>query len=288
MIGLSRMRVFRAGADKRPRVRAWPKAAVVQRRIPKEWERVAVPTGAINGFDVLDVDTKNGATEWYWQHFEAMPRTRMQVTESGGYHVFFRHAEGLKGSQGRIAKGVDVRADGGYVIDWGREGLPVANADVFAPWPEWLLAAAMGQGSDPKTDGGMHIPDAGIPILHPHRALLGPAKSQAQTGQQPGTAGQGFVRTKPGWRKVRLAGLARTVEREPVGNRNAALLWAACRMAEMVVIERRTKWAECVGLLICASQINGQWAEPNGPAKVMATIESGLKLIEAQCDRTEW
>jgi hypothetical protein len=56
-------------------------------------------------------------------------------------------------------------------------------------------------------------------------------------------------------------------------------------MAEMVVIERKTKWAECVDLLVHASRINGQWAE--GPAKVMATIESGLKLIEAECDRTE-
>jgi hypothetical protein len=74
MIGLSRMRVFRAGADKRPRVRAWPKAAMAQRRIPKEWERVAVPTGAVNGVDVLDVDTKNGATEWWWQQFEALTR----------------------------------------------------------------------------------------------------------------------------------------------------------------------------------------------------------------------
>jgi hypothetical protein len=56
-------------------------------------------------------------------------------------------------------------------------------------------------------------------------------------------------------------------------------------MAEMCVIERKTQWAECVELLVHASRMNGQWAEPNGPAKVMATIESGLKLIEAQCDR---
>jgi hypothetical protein len=258
---------------------------MVWRRIPKEWERVAVPTGAINGFDVLDVDTKNGATEWYWQHFEAMPRTRMQVTESGGYHVFFRHAEGLKGSQSRIAKGVDVRADGGYVIDWGREGLPVANADVFAPWPEGFLAAVMGQGSDAEPNDGLHIPNADNLILPPHRALLGPAKSQAHTFQR--NQAHGFVRTKPGSRRARLAFLQRVVEREQVGNRNGALLWAACRMAEMVVIERKTEWSECVELLVHASRVNGQWAEENGPAKVMATIASGLKLIEAKYDRNE-
>jgi hypothetical protein len=58
-------------------------------------------------------------------------------------------------------------------------------------------------------------------------------------------------------------------------------------MAEMCVIERKTKWAECVDLLVHASRVNEQWAEENGPAKVMATIASGLKLIEAQYDRTE-
>jgi hypothetical protein len=58
-------------------------------------------------------------------------------------------------------------------------------------------------------------------------------------------------------------------------------------MAEMVVIERKTQGAECAELLVHASRMNGQWAEENGPAKVMATIASGLKLIEAQYDRTE-
>jgi hypothetical protein len=81
--------------------------------------------------------------------------------------------------------------------------------------------------------------------------------------------------------------LQRVVEREPVGNRNGALLWSACRMAEMVLIEGKTKWAECVELLVHASRVNGQWAEENGPVKVMATIQSGLKLIEAQYDRTD-
>jgi hypothetical protein len=41
---------------------------------------------------------KNGAkgAEWFWQHFAALPKTRMHVTESGGYHILFRHHEGLR------------------------------------------------------------------------------------------------------------------------------------------------------------------------------------------------
>jgi hypothetical protein len=48
-------------------------------------------------------------------------------------------------STSRVASGVDVKADGGYVIDWSREGLPVANAGLLAEWPEWLLASAVSQ-----------------------------------------------------------------------------------------------------------------------------------------------
>jgi hypothetical protein len=33
-------------------------------------------------------------------------------------HFFFQHAPGLRCSRGLIAPGVDVRADGGYVIWW--------------------------------------------------------------------------------------------------------------------------------------------------------------------------
>jgi hypothetical protein len=95
-IGLEGMKVFRCGADKRPQNRDGHKGAFPCRRVPSDWKPVGVPTGAVNGIDVLDVDTKNGATDWWWQHFAAMPKTRMQVTESGGYHVFFRHHEGLR------------------------------------------------------------------------------------------------------------------------------------------------------------------------------------------------
>jgi hypothetical protein len=146
VIGLVGMKVFRCGADKRPQNRNGHKGALPWRRVPADWPRVGVPTGADNGIDVVDVDTKNGAkgADWFWANFEGLPKTRMQVTESGGYHILFRHAEGLRGSVNRIADGVDVRADGNYVIWWAREGLPVANAGLLAEWPEDLLAAALG------------------------------------------------------------------------------------------------------------------------------------------------
>ena len=68
-----------------------------------EWNSplVGVPTGAVNGFDVLDVDLQ-GLT---WLASQAIPLTRTHETRSGGKHLLFKHAEGLRNSAGRIAPG---------------------------------------------------------------------------------------------------------------------------------------------------------------------------------------
>ena len=58
--------------------------------------------------------------------------------------MLFRSAPGLRSSASRIAAGVDVRADGGYVIWWPREGLAVDDAPL-CEWPEWLLKEARGE-----------------------------------------------------------------------------------------------------------------------------------------------
>jgi hypothetical protein len=50
----------------------------------------------------------------------------------------FRHRPGIRCSAGRIAPGVDVRGDGGYLIWWPAAGLAVLRDAPLAPWPEWL------------------------------------------------------------------------------------------------------------------------------------------------------
>jgi Primase C terminal 2 (PriCT-2)/Bifunctional DNA primase/polymerase, N-terminal len=101
---------------------------------------VGVLTGSPSGFDVLDVDIRG--LDWFAsQH---LPLTRMHQTRSGGIHCFFRHAQGLRNSTSRIANGVDVRAEGGMIVWWAREGLPVCEAPI-AEWPPWLLRLAFGR-----------------------------------------------------------------------------------------------------------------------------------------------
>src|SRR5262249_11713673 len=98
---------------------------------------VGVPTGEANGFDVLDIDLEGRS--WWDAHRAELPATQTHVTRSGGAHLLFKHAEGLRCSAGRIATGVDVRADGGFVIWWPRQGLRSIPGEL---WPGWLLELA--------------------------------------------------------------------------------------------------------------------------------------------------
>jgi len=77
------------------------------------WPLVGIPTGKVSGIDVLDVDVEG----LDWLKSVELPATRVHETRSGGKHLFWIHADGLRNSAGRIARGVDVRADGGYFID---------------------------------------------------------------------------------------------------------------------------------------------------------------------------
>ena len=94
-----------------------------------EWRKaplVGFPTGAVNGIDVLDIDGDAGR-DWYDANFDAIPATRAHSTRRG-MHLLFRHSPGLRCTVGKIAPGIDVRAEDGYVIWWPREGLPVEDA----------------------------------------------------------------------------------------------------------------------------------------------------------------
>src|SRR5262249_16654349 len=103
------------------------------------WPLIGFPTGEASGIDVLDIDPRG--RDWYDQNFDALPTTRAHLTQRG-LHLLFKHADGLRCSAGRIAPGIDVRADGGYAIWWPREGLPVEDHPI-CEWPDWLLKEAL-------------------------------------------------------------------------------------------------------------------------------------------------
>jgi hypothetical protein len=113
---------------------------------------IGLPTGEVSGIVVLDVDVKrseaNGFDSLEDLGRSILPETPTAHTESGGVHVYFRCPDqDVRNSASRIAPGLDVRANGGYVIvpspGSGYVWDTVWNFDTVAPIeaPKWLWPA---------------------------------------------------------------------------------------------------------------------------------------------------
>ena len=82
---------------------------------------IGMPTGEISGLVVLDVDVKRSEANGF-DSLEDLGRSILTEppiahTESGGLHIYFRCPQrDARNSASRIAAGLDVRANGGYVI----------------------------------------------------------------------------------------------------------------------------------------------------------------------------
>ena len=126
--------VFPCGADKKPLTRHGFKDATCDPDgVRTLWEQtpsryVGIATGS-SGLVVVDLDCKNGAPgldEWHKlkpKLGKAAEDTMLVETPSGGMHVYYR-ANGHKvgSTAGRLAPGIDTRAEGGYVIAAGSPG----------------------------------------------------------------------------------------------------------------------------------------------------------------------
>lgn len=101
-------------------------------------ELIGVPTGQENGFDAPDIDPDKGGDAWLSWHRHRLPVTRAHQTRRGGLHFLFEHLPGIRNSESKLAPGVDVRGEGGYVIWWPGFGGDIVHSGVPAPWPDWL------------------------------------------------------------------------------------------------------------------------------------------------------
>lgn len=137
--------VFPAGNDKRPCTPNGHKAASIDpQRIRAMWVQyggplVGISTGAASNLAVLDIDKKPGGLEWWQTNRHNLPIARAHRSRSGGLHLYFLDKPGLRCSAGRLVSGVDVRAEGGYIIYWPATGLPVLSDAPLADWPDWLM-----------------------------------------------------------------------------------------------------------------------------------------------------
>jgi Bifunctional DNA primase/polymerase, N-terminal len=244
---------FPCANDKHPLIR-WTKGARSDVD-DTNWPLIGIPTGSVSGFDCLDVDVEG--LRWLAQ--VKLPPTRTHSTRSGGRHLLFKHVEGLRCSASRIADGVDVRADGGYIIYWPRQGLPFDDRPI-ADWPSWLLAKALKPLAPWVSDGeGQGIdgnPHAGGPS-HGASGVADNAKPHATLNF-----------------RARCKSIIRQVEHAKRGERNRLLNWSAYRFGGMVA-EGLINPDIAALLLEQGAKVCGLWHD-DGPAQCRSTIKSGI------------
>ena len=188
----------------------------------------------------------------------AAPETLSQSTPRGGRHLFFRWEAGrpVRNSAGKLAPGVDVRGDGGYVIlapslcaDGG--GYRWAGPAQAAPAPAWLYDA----------------------LSPPPAASSAPLSAQARACRPAAASGNRYA-------EAALTREAEAVRRAAKGRRNSTLNIAAFNLGQLVgggLLEA----GRVTGELTTAAQFCGLLGE-DGAKAVAATIQCGLNAGRQQ------
>ncbi len=156
--------------EKRPKygLTEWQKQAATNENIIMQWwsERPDYNIG-LHCKDMVAIDVDPDGMDWYiaqdWP--EGVPT---QTTPRGGRHLLFKLPAGqvLSNRVGTLAKGVDVKTTGGYIVtapsqvggkpyEW-VEGLELPEKDKLPEPPEWLLTALieMQNNSGAKSQSG--------------------------------------------------------------------------------------------------------------------------------------
>jgi hypothetical protein len=139
--------VFPCGRDKKPLTKnGFKDATTDQEQIVTWWEQhpeamIGIPTGMASGIDVLDIDykperNKDGFAALSELNFVWQNSSPVTVrTPSGGGHAWFRSEGKIRNTTDKIAKGVDTRGEGGYVIV-----PPSGTAGAFLPFYRFEVA----------------------------------------------------------------------------------------------------------------------------------------------------
>jgi putative DNA primase/helicase len=130
------------------------------------WQRwpganVGIVTGSVSGLVVLDVDGDTGAQSLrkLEQAEGPLPQTLCATTGGGGRHLLFRHpGSKVPNSTGKLAPGLDVRGDGGYIVappsrhisGGAYQWLHPADQTPLAELPAWLLSRMLERATPPK------------------------------------------------------------------------------------------------------------------------------------------
>jgi hypothetical protein len=143
---------------------------------------IGIATGAVSGIFVLDIDPEHGgddSLDALIDEHGGLPDTVEVETGGGGRHIYFAYTGiGVVGnSVGRLAPGLDIRSDGGYVVappsrhvsgrnyEWEASSHPDDTA--LASPPRWLVDMLTettngSPRSDNREDGNRRVDPAAV------------------------------------------------------------------------------------------------------------------------------
>lgn len=184
--------------DKRPAIKNWEGKASRDPNVIERWwknqpnRNIGIATGP-SGLLVVDVDKRSGGLENYdeLEIEHGITNTKMVSTPSGGFHLYFKTDKKFGISVDKLVKGVDTRANGGYVVAEGscinhKEYQCYNDNDTIAPLPAWIE-----QRMTPRTTSPTLIPESLTPdstvdvevarthLLEAHPAIQGEGGDQA-------------------------------------------------------------------------------------------------------------
>lgn len=168
-------------------------ATSIRSKVKKWWRtypeaNIGIRCGRETDLLVLDVDPRNGGdkalADLIAAH-EPLPKTPRVHTGGGGYHILFRHAEGMPN---KLAGGIDVKGSGagGYVVAapslhvsglryrWAK-GQSIFDL-TLAPLPDWLISYTRTQerslkNAGPYQDFVQALPSHSLPTCAERRAF---------------------------------------------------------------------------------------------------------------------
>lgn len=189
-----------ASPAKHPRTSHGLKDASREPATIREWwarwpdANIGIVSGPESGILVLDVDGKQGEQsliDFERRGFQ-LPDTLTIRTGGGGQHLYFLWPEGanVRNSAGRIAPGLDIRAQGGYATappslhasgaryEFSESAIPPALC------PEWLLSLIQEQQT---LQDRQSVQAAGAVVEHPNRTphLTSLAGTMNKRGMKP-------------------------------------------------------------------------------------------------------
>ena len=144
---------------KKPLHKGWPQKATIDENQVRAWfdvkdaPNIGVVTGYKSGVPCLDVDGPEGlaSLEALERKYGPLNRSCMARTPSGGLHIFFKMIIGhdIRNSAGKLGPGLDIRANGGYVVVAPSE---VINRDGQLGHYEWLTETTLTSGELPQME----------------------------------------------------------------------------------------------------------------------------------------